>query len=159
MAQLPHITVTFLSAVFVVAFSQATVAQGDSLDACLAEAWLPRQIDCLKEIAIEEGDPALCLISEKPSVRWLCVALYAEQAGEASICEVLPLDDLDLPGISADLCRAHLAIAWRAPALCEELTTPNLADSCLLKLVELGEDKALCDRIENETLARACSDN
>ena len=132
------------------------VARGEALEACLADAWPQRQIACLKEIAIEEGNPALCLKSEEPSVRWLCVALYAEQAGDASTCEVLPPDDLDLPGISQDLCRAHLAIASRAPALCEELTIPNLADSCLLKLVELGEDKALCGRIENKSLADAC---
>lgn len=135
------------------------VARGEALEACLADAWPQRQIACLKEIAIEEGDPALCLRSEKPSVRWLCVALYAEQAGDAYTCEVLPADDLEIPGISGDLCRTHLAIAWRTPALCEKLTTPNLADGCLLKLVQLGEDKALCGRIENETLAKACSDS
>ena len=69
---------------------------------------------------------------------------------------ILPDGELEVPGVAGDLCRAHLAIAWRIPALCEPLATPNLADACLLKLVELGEDEALCGQIENETLAKAC---
>lgn len=38
------------------------------------------------------------------------------------------------------------------------LGTPNLADSCLLQLVQLGEDKALCGHIKNEILLSACRD-
>jgi hypothetical protein len=145
-----------LAVALAAAISMPFAARGEAVEACLADAWPQRQIACLKELAIEEGDPTLCLRSEKPSVRWLCVALYAEQAGDASTCEILPADDLEIPGISGDLCRTHLAIAWRTPALCEKLATPNLGDSCLLKLVELGEDGMLCERIKNETLAGTC---
>ena len=156
MARLPYSILILLSAVFVVALSQATTARGDSLDVCLAEAWLPRQVDCLTEIAIEMGDPALCLQSEELAVRWQCVAFYAENSGDAAQCEIIPDNELDPAGVAQDLCHMHLAVAWRAPAECENLATPNLGDSCLLKLVELGEDRMLCERIKNETLAAAC---
>lgn len=139
-----------------VVFSSPAAARGDRLEACLAETWLPRHLTCLKDVAIEAGDPALCLQSGELAVRWQCVAFYAEQAGDAAHCMILPDGELEVPGVAGDLCRTHLAIAWRIPALCETLATPNLADACLLKLVELGEDEALCGKIENETLAKAC---
>lgn len=132
------------------------MAFGEALEACLAEAWLPRQLDCLTEIAIEMDDPKLCLRSGEPAVRWQCIAFYAEKAGDAAQCEIIPYNELDPPGVAQDLCRTHLAVAWRKPAECENLATPNLGDSCLLKLVELGEDKALCGRIENKAIADAC---
>jgi len=131
-------------------------ALGESLDSCLAEAWPQNQFTCLIGIAIEADDPALCLRSGDPAVRWRCVAGYAEKAGDAAPCTILPADDLEVPGVTEELCRAHLAISWRKPALCMELTTPNLADACLLQLVQLDGDKALCGRIENETLADSC---
>jgi len=146
----------FPTAVFAVAFAMSPAAFGDSLDACLAEAWPQNQIICLCRIAIEAGDPVLCLRAGEPAVRWRCVADYAEKAGDAAPCAILPDDDLDVPGVAGELCRGHLAISWREPALCTELATPNLADSCLLQLVLLGEDKALCGQIENEILADNC---
>jgi hypothetical protein len=149
----------FPAAVLAVLLSVSPAAFGDSLEACLAEAWPQNQITCLSRTAVEAGDPVLCLRSGEPAVRWRCVANYAEKVGDAAPCAILPDDDLDVPGVAGELCRGHLAISWREPALCTELATPNLADSCLLQLVLLGGDKALCGQIENEILADSCLEN
>ncbi len=138
------------------AISLSPAAFGQALDTCLAEVWPQSQIACLTDFAIGAEDPALCLRSGESVVRWRCVAGYAEKAGDASPCGILPAGELDVPGAAEELCRVHLAIAWRKPSLCKNLSTPNLADSCLLQLVQLGEDKALCGRIENESLADVC---
>jgi len=135
---------------------QLAAAQNASAESCLSEAWPQRQISCLRDVAVDAADPKVCLRSEDPAVRWQCVALYAEQSGDASRCGILPQDDLDKPGVASDLCRTHLAIAWHDPDQCNSMTTPRLADSCLLELVQLGEDKQLCARIETEVLADAC---
>ncbi len=58
--------------------------------------------------------------------------------------------------MSRELCRAHLAIAWKRPDLCADLATPNLGDACFLQMVEAGADRALCARIENKTIRSAC---
>jgi hypothetical protein len=156
MRRSPHRNKLLLTIALAVAISMPPAALGEGLEACLAEAWPQNQIACLAGIAIEAGNPALCLRSGEPAVRWRCVAGYAEKAGDASPCGILPTGDLDVPGVAEELCRVHLAISWRKPALCMELTTPNLADSCLLQLVRLDGDQALCGRIENESLAAAC---
>ena len=145
-----------IAAALAAAISSPSTAFGQALDTCLAEVWPQNQIACLTDIAIEADDPALCLRSGEPAVRWRCVAGYAEKGDDPAPCGLLPADELEVPGAAEELCRVHLAIAWRKPALCTDLSTPNLADSCLLKLVQLGEDEALCGQIENEGLADAC---
>lgn len=126
------------------------------VESCLAESWPLAQLRCLRQAAIEANDPGLCLRSADAAVRWQCVAAYAEQARDASQCEILPPDDLDPPGTTRELCRSHLAISWGDPDLCRPLRTPNLADSCLLQLVQRGADRALCEEIGNALLKDAC---
>jgi len=128
----------------------------EPVESCLAESWLPKQLVCLRQAAIDAGDPGLCLRSNDPAVRWQCVAAYADQARDPSQCEILPPNDLEPAGITRELCRGHLATTWRDPSLCRPLRTPNLADSCLLQLVQRGADKALCGEIENALLRDAC---
>lgn len=156
MKRRPYCYLPIIAIALAAAISSSSATFGQALDTCLAEGWPQNQIACLTDIAIEAGDPALCLRSGEPAVRWRCVAGYAEKAGDASPCGILPAGDLEVPGAAEDLCRVHLAIAWRKPALCARLATPNLGDSCVLQLVQLGEDEALCGRIENESLADAC---
>jgi len=158
MTSAPYHRRTALAIALLATISWPPSAFGETLDTCLAEAWPQRQITCLTDFAIELEDPALCLRSGEPAVRWRCVAGYAESAGDASPCGILPVEDLDAPRAAEELCRAHLAITWREPTQCMDLTTPNLADSCLLQLVQLGEDTALCARIENVSIADACRD-
>ena len=154
----PYCYLQIVAVALAAAISSSSTAFGQALDTCLAEVWPQNQIACLTDIAIEADDPALCLRSEEPAVRWRCVAGYAEKGHDPAPCGILPTDELDVPGAAEELCRVHLAIAWRKPALCTGLSTPNLADSCVLQLVQLGQDKALCGRIENESLADACRD-
>ncbi len=59
-------------------------------------------------------------------------------------------------GLSRELCRVHLAIAWQRPDLCAGLATANLEDACYLQMVEAGADAALCGRIANQVLKSAC---
>ena len=127
-----------------------------SVESCIAGALPPAQIVCLTQAAIDAGDPELCLRSAEASVRWRCVAGYADQAGDVSQCAVLPANDMEPAGISRELCVTHLALVWRKAALCETLTTPNLDGSCLMQLVHLGGDKALCARIEQPIIKDAC---
>jgi hypothetical protein len=127
------------------------------LEACLAEPSPPKQIACLSKAAIAAGDPATCLRADHPSVRWPCVALFADRADDPSLCRILPADE-DVPAsVSHDLCRVHLAVSRRDPALCEGLTTPNLADGCYYQLVETGGDPALCERIANPEVKSVCA--
>jgi hypothetical protein len=126
------------------------------VESCIAESWPLGQLKCLRQVAIDAGDPGLCLRSNDPAVRWQCVAAYAEHARDPSRCEILPPDDLEPAGITRELCRSHLAISWRDPDLCRSLNTLNLADSCLLQLVHRGAGKALCEKIENALIKDAC---
>jgi len=127
------------------------------LEACLAEPMPPKQIACLSKAAIAAGDPATCLRADHLSVRWPCVALFADHADDPALCRILPADE-DVPAsVSRDLCRVHLAVSRRDPVLCEGLTTPNLGDGCYYQLVETGGDPALCERIANPDVKSVCA--
>lgn len=132
-------------------------AAGSDLEACLAEPSPPKQIACLAKAAIAAGDPEICLRAGHPSVRWPCVALFADRADDPALCRILPADGDVLASVSHDLCRVHLAVARRDPALCEGLATPNLGDGCYYQLVETGGDPALCERIANPEVRSVCA--
>jgi hypothetical protein len=146
--------------VFVVLALLAQPAAAEAPDsaaaACLESPLPPGQIDCLGKAAKEAGDAELCLLSEEVAVRWQCVALYAEHAGDPEVCRVIPEDDLAPSGLGRELCRVHLALSLREPALCDGLATPHLGDACYFQFVETGGDPALCDRIAYDVLKDAC---
>jgi hypothetical protein len=123
---------------------------------CLAEPWPLRQRDCLVEQATVRRAPELCLRSEDPAVRWQCIAILADRARNMTLCELLPEEDLQVVGVSRDLCRSELAVSWHDPSLCRQLATPNMADACLMQLVRNGGDKSLCEEIEVEPIREAC---
>ena len=76
---------------------------------------------------------------------------------DAARCLVLPEAEAVGPrGVGRELCRVHLAIAWKRPELCAGLATANLGDACYLQMVEAGADEALCARIENAIIKSAC---
>ncbi len=60
-------------------------------------------------------------------------------------------------GVSRDLCRVHLAAAWKRPEPCAGFATPNLGDARYLQMVEAGAEEALCARIKNAIIKSACS--
>jgi hypothetical protein len=124
--------------------------------ACLAETFPTNRLRCLSEAAEAAGDPTLCLAAEEPGLRWMCVARVAEAAGEAEHCLVLPEAAVGPEGLGRELCRVHLAIAWKRPEYCEGLATANLEDACYLQMVEAGADAALCARIQNAVIKSAC---
>ena len=132
----------------------------EPLAACLAEKFPTNQLRCLSAAATAAGDPTLCLAAEAPGVRWMCVARVArvaEAARAVAHCSALPEKEPAAPkGLSRELCRVHLAIAWKRPDLCEGLATPNLEDACYLQMVEAGADAALCGRIANQVLKSVC---
>ena len=66
----------------------------------------PKQIACLSKAAIIAGDPETCLRAEHPSVRWPCVALFADQADDPSLCRILPADEEVPASVSQDPCAA-----------------------------------------------------
>lgn len=145
------------AAALAIAVFAATPAVAETVEACLASTFPTTQLTCLSAVAKEASDPRLCLAATNPGVRWMCVAQVAEASGDAAQCGVLPEAEAARPrGLSRELCRGHLAIAWRRPDLCQGLATPNLADACYLQLVEAGVDKALCQRIENAIIKSAC---
>ncbi len=137
--------------------SAGPAAAAEAPPACLAEKFPINQLRCLSAAATAADDPKLCLAAEAPGVRWMCVARVAEAAGAVAHCSVLREKAPAAPrGLSRELCRVHLAIAWKRPDLCEGLATPNLEDACYLQMVEAGADAALCGRIANQTLKSAC---
>ncbi len=141
----------------VAAAPDAVRAADPGLAACQAEAMAPKQIACLAKAAIVADDPYLCLKAGQPSVRWPCVALYADRADEPALCGILPASEGVPASVSRDLCHVQLAISRRDPALCDGLTTPNVSDGCYLQLVETGGDRALCQRIANPDVKSVCA--
>ena len=139
-----------------VADRAAAEALESAAAACLESAMPGSQIACLGRVAREAEDVSLCLVSDQVSVRWQCVALYAEHAGDPALCRIIPDDEMVPAGLARDLCRVHLALSLREAALCEGLSTPNLGDACYLQFVETGGDPALCDRIVNPVLKDVC---
>jgi len=133
------------------------VAADPDLAGCRTDALPPKQIACLAKAAIATDDPYLCLAAEAPGVRWRCVALYADQADDPALCDIVPDSEGVPASVSRDLCQVQLAISWRDPALCTGLTTPNLGDGCYLELVETGGDPALCARIANPDVRSVCA--
>ena len=133
-----------------------SVTAAETVENCLAEKFLTKELRCLSEAAIATGDAKLCLLSERPAVRFNCVSLYAEQARDPAICALIPTEDSAPPGVLQETCRIGLAIVLNEPELCEGLATPNLGDACFLQMVEAGADKALCARIENAIIKSAC---
>ena len=134
----------------------AQAALSVEIEDCLAEPLVTTQILCLSAGAEAAQDIGVCLRSTDQAVRWHCAARYAEAAEDPNLCERLVAEEEEPFGLSRDLCRVELAIAWERPDLCQGLNTAHLGDSCLLHIVENGGDPALCDRIENETLREAC---
>ncbi len=132
-------------------FSPAALA--GPIDACLADAMLPNQINCLLDLALEEDSPDACLQSTEVAVRMHCVSLFAERADRRDACERLEDSGAASP---RTLCRAHLAIAWREPETCAALAPSELADACHMKLGELEGDPAFCVPIVNQTLRETC---
>lgn len=137
----------------------SALTAGPDPEACLAEALPPQQIACLAKAAIAADDPFLCLEADRPGVRWPCVALYADHADDPALCGILPESEGVPAGVSRDLCHVQLAVTRRDPALCDGLTTPNLADGCYYQLVETGGDPALCERIANPDVKAVCAFN
>ena len=137
-------------------FAAGSAAAAEPSADYLAEKFPTIQLRCLSAAATAAGDPSLCLVAEQPGVRWMCVARVAEAAGEAAHCAALPENEpAASKGLSRELCRVHLAIAWKRPGLCAGLTPPNLEDACYLQMVEAGADAALCGRIANQVLKSA----
>ena len=137
--------------------SAGPAAAAEAPATCLAEKFPTNQLRCLSAAAMAADDPRLCLAAEDMGVRWMCVARVAEAARAVAHCAALPENEPAAPrGLSRELCRVHLAIAWQRPDLCAGLATANLADACYLQMVEAGADAALCGRIANQTLKSAC---
>ena len=144
------------TALAVVVFA-TTPAAAETVEACLASTFPTTQLRCLIAAAKEANDPRLCLAATNPGVRWMCVAQAAEAAGDAAQCGVLPEAEAVGPrGLSRELCRGHLAIAWREPETCATLVPAELADACHMQLGELEGDPAFCAPIVNETLRETC---
>ncbi len=146
--------IAFALAAFVVAWGP--IAAAETVENCLAETFLTKELRCLREAAIAAGDAKLCLRSDRPAVRFNCVSLYAEQAGDPAICALIPAVDSTSPEVLQEACRAGVAIKLNDPELCAGFTTPNLTDACYLQMVEAGADAALCARIENATIKSTC---
>jgi hypothetical protein len=145
------------AALALAALAARPAVAAESVEACLASKVPTNQLNCLSRAALAADDPTLCLAAEDAGARWMCVATYAQAAGDAARCRVLPEAEAAGPqGVSRDLCRVHLAIAWQRPELCAGLATPNLGDACYLQMVEAGADRALCARIENAIIKSAC---
>ncbi len=128
-------------------------------ESCLATAVPTNQLFCFTKAAQAAGDVRLCLLADQPGVAWQCVSIYAEQAHDPSLCEVIPRENEAPRDVGRDLCRGHLALSWKEPELCGGLATPGLGDACLFELVQIGGDPALCARITDTDLKSLCPDD
>lgn len=133
--------------------SSALAAQNGT--GCPADLSLAKRISCYVERAQRLNDPAVCLGAEGP-VRFQCISLYAERTKDPEPCALLTGSDMR-PQTFHDTCVAGVAIAIVDPALCEQLETAKLTDSCLVQLVlERGADRSLCERVGTPFLKDAC---
>jgi hypothetical protein len=135
---------------------EAEAEPAATAESCLATAIPTNQLFCFTKAAQAAGDVNLCLLADQPGAAWQCVAIYAEQAHDPSLCQVIPREDEAPRDLTRNLCRAHLALSWSEPELCDGLATPGLSDACLFELVQFGADEALCDRIGDPDLRSVC---
>lgn len=127
-----------------------------ALDTCLAKPFTPAQLTCLTDLAKAQDDVNVCTASSEAVVRWMCVANFAEHKRAVEICRILIGRDPDQPRLTYELCRVQFAIGHRKPELCRNLTTANLADACILQMVQRGSGRDLCASISNPVLRSVC---
>jgi hypothetical protein len=118
------LAVVLLAAVLRV--SPSAIAQSKTV--CDEDLYLPKKISCYVEAARARNDPSVCLTAEDP-VRFQCISLYAERAEDESACRLLVGSD-HRAQIGRDACVAGVAVASIEPALCEQVESTALADSC-----------------------------
>ncbi len=124
---------------------------------CENSAMLTQRLSCYIQAAQAAGDPAVCLESPEPSVRFNCISLYAEHNEAPAACSLIEADEAQRPHLRA-ACVSGVAVANRNPALCATVEQPLVKDTCYSFLVlEQGMDKALCENIENKALQEACN--
>ncbi len=124
---------------------------------CASDAMLTQQLSCYLHAAEAASDPAICLESREPSVRFNCISLYAEQNEAPVACSLIEAEEALRPHLH-DACVSGVAIANRKPELCATVEQPVAKDTCYSFLVlEQGMDKALCKNIENKALQEACN--
>ncbi len=54
------------------------------------------------------------------------------------------------------MCRSHMAIRFKRPALCATIAAPGIADSCYLGIAMAQKDAGPCAAIKSEKLRQVC---
>lgn len=137
----------------------ATAAQGGAAPSavCNDKGLLPAQIRCFLEAAEVAGDVGVCEGAEEKSVRFNCISLFAERKGDPAVCQRIAAVDKEGKALRAG-CIGGVAVAQRRPGLCEETGLDAMRDACYAQLVlECGAEPALCQRIDNAALKKACT--
>jgi hypothetical protein len=137
-----------------VSISATTAA--DSTDACRAEEGVFAQLSCYVEAAKAAGDYAVCKQASHETVRYQCLAIYAEHAKSPAPCRDIPRRGRDLSAL-VDVCLSDVAAALTNPALCEEIGEPGLKDSCYLKIARETGGQSLCPKIQDQGLKSLCT--
>lgn len=154
----PGRRVLFLAAAAIWCLAAAGPAAAAPAESCAAETFLTNQIRCFVDAAQAAGDPSVCETATDSTVRFQCLALYAERSGDPASCTRIEAGASEREtNALRDSCVAGVAVANAAPDLCATVTTPSVRDACyLMSVTEAGAEAALCERIDNETLQRAC---
>ena len=114
------------------------------------------QVRCLVRGAQAANDAGICETAAEPSVRFNCLALYAERTRDTAPCERVDSGAGQNRALR-DSCIAGVAVARHEPALCERARDLRIRDGCYMMLVfAQPTDPALCAKIENVTLREAC---
>jgi hypothetical protein len=148
--------ITLLALTLTLAFASGTAAPAVAAEApCADDLFLPRKIECYSDEALRQGDPHICLGTEK-AVEFNCLSLYAERTGDISACVHISGSGEETETLR-NACIAGTAVATADPALCDRVEVEALKDTCYVQLVlERGADEGLCGRVRNSLLREAC---
>jgi len=124
-------------------------------DFCADNLFLPRKIECYRDEALRQGNPGVCLGTEK-AVEFSCLSLYVESTGDISACARISGSGGEGETLR-NACIAGAAVATADPSLCDRVEVGALKDTCYVQLVlERGADEGLCERVRNSPLREAC---
>ncbi len=123
---------------------------------CRESGPLPNQIRCFLDAAESEGDVGLCEDAYDFAVRFNCISRYAENNGDPTACERIPIRNNRLL-LLRDSCTAGVAAALRAPQLCEQVQLAVVRDTCFMtQVVEFDAAPELCERITRAAVKEIC---
>lgn len=132
------------------------MAASPAAPACDERKIQAAQVRCFADAAKSAADPGICERASDLAVRFNCLSLYAEHAGEAATCERIAEYGEDGPTLR-DACIVGVAMARREVALCLQIKPSGIRDTChMMYMLRFGADPDTCSHIANSALHHIC---